>query len=150
MNIRQAVRNDISAIYQLGKAVEEFSVNNETVAFWPEELLAQAVTSPDVLILVAEENEIIFGFILTNYSHGLKKAIIENVYVHRDKRGQGISDKLLHQAIKLLHEKGCEYLATLVPPDAQGAIDLYTRNGFHLGERFIWLDRSLNNRFTRR
>jgi len=44
---------------------------------------------------------------------------------------------------------GCEYVATLVPPDANSAISLYAQNGFDRGESFLWLDKSLSDSFKK-
>lgn len=148
MNIRQATAADIEAIYELGANVDEFKVNDDTVNFWPKDLLTQAVQSDDALILVAEEGGIC-GFLIVNYNKSLKKALIENIYVQPDKRGQGVGDELLKHMLNLLPNMGCEYVATLVPPDAQGAFDLYRRNGFSKGESFAWLDKVLSEDFKR-
>jgi ribosomal protein S18 acetylase RimI-like enzyme len=148
MNIRRANFDDVEAIHELGKSVSEFAVNDETVNFWPKDLLASAVQSEDVLALVAEEDQIV-GFLIVNYNRSLKKALIENIYVKPEERGKGVGDALLNEMFKQLPEMGCEYVATLVPPDAQGAIDLYERSGFSQGETFIWLDKSLNERFEK-
>lgn len=148
MIIRPAIIKDIAQIYELGKSVTQFSVNDETVTFWPKKLLENAVRSDDVVILVAEEKTII-GFIIANYNHSLKKAIIENVYVTLEMRGKGIGDKLLEEMLTSLSEKGCEYIATLVPSTAQSAIELYARAGFSQGETFLWLDKSLSKEFKR-
>lgn len=103
----------------------------------------------DVITLVAED-EAVIGFLIVNYNYGLRKAVIENVYVRPDRRSQGVSDTLLHELIGMLLEKDCEYVATLISPDAKPAIGLYTRNGFGKGKQFIWLDRSLGTEFERR
>jgi hypothetical protein len=89
MNIRSATLEDVEAIHELGKAVNEFAVNDETVTFWPKDLLGNAVQSDDALM----------------------------------------------------------YVATLVPPNAQGAINLYKRAGFSQGETFLWLDKTLADNF---
>ena len=148
MNIRKAVIEDIDTIHELGRAVDEFAVNNETVNFWPKELLANAVQADDILILV-DESEAIFGFLIVNYNNSLKKALIENIYVRPDKRGLGIGDALVKHAFELLPKMGCEYVATLVPPHAQSALNLYQRNGFSQGESFVWLDRSIHDNFKK-
>jgi len=147
MNIRKASSQDIDAIYALGKTVDEFSVNKETVSFWPKELLNSAIQSDDVLILVAEDEESVIGFLIVNYNRGLKKALIENIYVQPDKRSLGVSDSLLKFAFELLSATDCKYIATLVPPDAQQAIDLYKRSGFSQGETFVWLDLAMDADF---
>lgn len=146
MNIRRATTQDVDAIHALGQSVAEFSVNEGTITFWPKELLTQAVRSDDVLIFVAEDTELV-GFIIVNLNRGLKKAIIENVYVHPDQRGRGIGDKLLDSVVELLPSLGCEYIATLIPTEAKGAFELYVRNGFSTGETFLWLDKFLDNSF---
>lgn len=146
MNIRRAALEDVNAIYELGKAVDEFAVNDETVTFWPEDLLRAAVQSKAALIFVAKDKEVV-GFIIINYNPAFKKALIENVYVRPDRRGQGIGDMLLGAAFKELAKKGCEYVATLVPPQAKGAISLYTKAGFSQGETFLWLDKTLSDNF---
>ena len=149
MTIRKATIEYIDTIHRLGQSVDEFRVNEETVNFWPKELLTRAVQSDDVLLLVAEDKEI-QGFLIVNYNRSLKKGLIENIYVHPDHRGQGIGDQLISHMFELLPDMGCEYVATLVPPDALGALDLYTRNGFNQGEQFVWLDRSLDDSFKRK
>ncbi|HEU4914694.1 MAG TPA: GNAT family N-acetyltransferase [Candidatus Saccharimonadales bacterium] len=149
MNIRKAQLADAEAIHALGEDVSEFSVNDETVTFWPKDLLAHAVQSDDVLVFVAEDKAAIAGFLVVNYSHGLKKALIENIYVHPDMRGQGIGDQLLQKMFDLLPDMGCEYVATLVPLDASSAISLYQRSGFIRGESFLWLDKSLSDSFKK-
>ncbi len=94
MNIRRAVPEDIDTIYELGKAVTEFAVTDNTVTFWPKTVLDNAVGSDDIVMLVAEDDGVA-GFLIAQYNDGLKKAVIENVYVHPDKRGRGIDDSLL-------------------------------------------------------
>lgn len=148
MAVRQAQVADVEAIHRLGENVSEFSVNDETITFWPKELLMDAVGSDDVLLLVAEDTEIV-GFLIVNYNRSLKKALVENIYVRPDARGQGIGDQLLQKMFERLPEVGCEYVATLVPLDAGSAINLYERSGFSRGESFLWLDRSLSDTFKK-
>ena len=149
LKIRRALLTDVAAIYALGKNVSEFSVNNETVTFWPQDLLVHAIESDDVLLLVAEDEAKIIGFLVVNYNYGLKKALVENIYVKPDMRGKSIGDQLLQKMFDLLPEMGCEYIATLVPLDATSAISLYVRSGFDRGESFLWLDKSLSDSFKK-
>ena len=145
MNIRRAVPEDTDIIYELGKTVTEFAVTDNTVTFWPKTVLDNAVRSGDIVMLVAEDDGVA-GFLIAQYSAGLKKAVIENVYVHPDKRGRGMDDLLLKRALEILREMGCEFVSTQVPSGAgaQSAVSLYEENGFRRGEQlFIWLDKSL-------
>jgi len=127
----------------MGKAVTEFAVTDNTVTFWPKTVLDNAVGSDDIVMLVAEDDGVA-GFLIAQYSYGLKKAVIENVYVHPDKRGRGIDDSLLKRALEILREKGCEFVSTQVPSGTQAGVSLFEENGFRRGEElFIWLDKSL-------
>ncbi|HYH74789.1 MAG TPA: GNAT family N-acetyltransferase [Candidatus Saccharimonadales bacterium] len=150
MNIRKATVRDVPAIHALGEHVSEFNVNDQTVTFWPAALLEHAVQSDDVVILVAEAEDAIVGFLIINYSKGLKKALIENIYVQPDRRGQGIAHDMLEHMFQLLPDMDCEFVSTLVRPDAQSAIDLYSRSGFTHGETFLWMDASLSDLFKKR
>ena len=148
MNVRKATSQDVPAIHSLGESVHEFSVNDETVTFWPVATLERAVESDDVLILVAEDDAII-GFVIANCNHGLKKTFIENIYVESTSRGRGVGDALLTTLFQELRAIDCEYVATLVPLQAENAAHLYTRYNFSRGEQFVWYDQSLAEVFKR-
>ena len=149
MNIRRAVPEDTDIIYELGKSVTEFAVTDNTVTFWPKTVLDHAVRSDDMVMLVAED-DVVTGFLIAQYNDGLRKGVIENVYVRPDKRGQGMDDLLLKRALEILREKGCEFVSTQVPSGVQDAVRLYEQNGFRRGEElFIWLDRSLADSYAK-
>jgi ribosomal protein S18 acetylase RimI-like enzyme len=148
-NIRKASLNDVDELHRLGQDVSEFSVNEETVNFWPKATLAHAVQSDDVITLAAEGEGRMVGFIIATYVEGLKKSTIENVFVAPESRGQGVGDALLNGLLDTLAERGCKYVATLIPPDADGASKLYEHAGFAKGETFVWLDKSLSDDFKR-
>ena len=147
-DIRPAVVSDLEDIHKVGNTVPEFEVSEATVSFWPKEVLQNAIISEEVIVLVAELGPELCGFIIASYSAGLRKTTIENIYVKPDKRGQGCADALLENLEKNLREKGCDYIATLVPPTASGAIELYERRGFSKGHTFLWMDKSLGEAFS--
>lgn len=147
VQIRLAATDDIPDVHRLGQGIEEFAVNSEqTVNFWPQDVLLSAASSNDVLILVAYEDKTLVGFVISSLNHGLRKALIENIYVVPEKRGQGVGDQLLRELLTRIKEQGCEYVATLVSSHTP-AVDLYLRNGFAQGEQFLWLDQSLTGTF---
>jgi ribosomal protein S18 acetylase RimI-like enzyme len=147
MHIRAASIKDTKALNRLGQNVPEFSVNDGTVNFWPEPLLENAILSKDTLIFVAEEKREIIGFIIAAYNEGFKKSTIENIYVAPDSRNKGIGSMLLQRLIENLQQRGCKYIATLVPLDAHDAITLYQGAGFAKGGQFLWVDKALGNSF---
>jgi ribosomal protein S18 acetylase RimI-like enzyme len=145
--VRNATVDDVEPLHRLGEEVSEFSVNDRTVTFWPKEILFNALRSKDVVILVAEEEGKVVGFIIANYNEGLRKAIIENVFVAPGNRNAGIGKELLAQLLQVLVERKCEYVSTLIPTDAQSAAELYEDNGFTKGETFLWLDKTISDNF---
>jgi ribosomal protein S18 acetylase RimI-like enzyme len=149
ITIRKAETKDVAEMHRLGRAVAEFSVNEETVTFWPEDILTRAVGSHDTSILVAEAGQEIVGFIIANLNVSLRKAIIENVYVRPDKRDAGIGGRLLDELLALLRRTPIAYVSTLIPLHADSALRLYGEAGFSKGESFLWLDKSLSGSFKR-
>jgi ribosomal protein S18 acetylase RimI-like enzyme len=147
INIRKAEIKDADAIHNLGEMVSEFSVSEETITFWPKDILAQAVASKDALILVAEADQQIIGFIIANLNVSLRKAIIENVYVRPENRDAGIGGKLLDKLLTFLSDTTIEYISTLIPLDTEEAARLYLAAGFSKGEAFLWLDKPMTDTF---
>jgi ribosomal protein S18 acetylase RimI-like enzyme len=147
INVRKAETRDVAMIHSLGETVSEFSVSNETVTFWPKDILAQAIGSNDAAILVAEADQEIVGFIIANLNISLRKAIIENIYVRPENRDTGVGSKLLEALLASLSSTPIEYVSTLIPLSADNASRLYVEAGFSKGESFLWLDKSLSDTF---
>lgn len=149
ITVRRAEVNDVDVLHRLGEGVSEFSVSDQTVTFWPKDILAQAIGAHDVVILVAEAGQQVVGFIIANLNRSLRKATIENVYVRPENRGAGIAGKLLAELLTSIKSGGIEYVNTLIPLDADDASGLYVRTGFIKGEPFLWLDMSLADTFSK-
>jgi len=148
--IDKAEDRDVEAIHSLGETVSGFSVNDETVTFWPKDILAQAINSSDTCILVAKIDQQIVGFIVANLNLSLRKAIVENVYVRPENRGAGVGGRLLDKLFATLKDMATEYVCTLIPLGAEDASHLYLSAGFSKGESFLWLDKSLSGTFSNR
>lgn len=147
MNIRKATLADVEELHKLGEKTPEFAVNADTVTFWPKSTLKNAISSDDVIIFIAEDQNEITGFIIANYSKGLRKATIENICVALEYRGKDVGKALLGELVQSLKELGCEYVATLIPPNADEALQLYSSAGFAKGNAFTWLDKPLSDNF---
>ena len=147
IKIRHATVLDIETLSRLGQDVPEFSVSDETINFWPQEILQNIVESSEAVLLVAEDASEIQGFIIANCNKAFKKVAIENIYVSPAARNLGIGRQLLSQLLTLIEKDGYEYVSALIPPDAHVASKLYTDSGFAKGEIFQWLDKSLSNNF---
>ena len=149
MKIRDANSQDINSIINLGKNVEEFDTTEKVVSFWPRHIIENCINSKNDILLVAEENNKLVGFIIVQNSISFKKAVIENIFVHQDYRNKGIAQLLLHKAIDKLKELKCEYIVTLVKEDNEKSIKFYLKNKFNKGINCRWLDFILSNKFSK-
>ena len=149
LQIRPAIPQDAAAIMQLGSAVNEFQVSEEVVTFWPKKIIDDIIQSKTNPILVAEMNDEIVGFVIANYNETFKKAIIENLFVKKELRGQNASDLLVNSLLNRLKTLGCQYVCTLIESSSLNAIKAYQRFGFNRGIDCVWLDTILDNNFSR-
>ena len=146
--VRRATQSDAEQIHRAGEHVSEFSVSNETITFWPKETLEQIIASPEAIVLVAEEADKLYGFIIGNCNKAFGKVLIENIYVRPSHRKEGVGNALLSKLIVAAKESGYQYISTLVPLDASEALCLYLDSGFTKGEAFLWLDKHLSEKFS--
>ncbi len=143
--VRLACLEDVDAIWNMGKNVNEFETASEVVYFWPREILKECIDKKDVIMLVAEaENEIV-GFIIVNVNLSLKKSEIENIYVLDSFRNQKIGSQLVTEVIKESKKIGVENICFLSSKDHS----FWEKNGFLLGEDFKWMDLILTDRFKK-
>jgi len=150
MLTRLANEDDLESLYALGVDVDEFEVNEETIEFWPKPILTAAIDSPDVVIAIAENGRELVGFVIANINPTLKKALIENLFVAPRHRGLGAGSMLVRYLCRIVVEEyDCSYIATLVPPDAEGALQTYQQAGFTRGHTFVWLDKLFSDDFSR-
>lgn len=150
MLIETASASDVDVICALGKSVNEFEVSDQTVSFWPTEVVAEAVESPEAIVVVARDGDEVVGFAIANLSQTFRKATIENIFVVPAHRGSGVGRQLLERVCSIATiDRGCEYVAALVPTDAEAALATYLGAGFAQGKAFVWLDKSFAKEFRR-
>ena len=147
MKILEANSNDIEKIYQLGGSVSEFDTSKEVVTFWPKNILQNCIESHTDWVLVAEENSVIIGFIICNYSPVFKKATIENIFVDPQHQRMGIGRKLLTNLLQKIESTDCENIVALINEDSYQAMALCQELGFNKGNSFVWMDKVLSDAF---
>lgn len=97
-------------------------------------LLDKIVSSDDVYLLVAKDEEQIVGTLtLAMYPipTGLR-AWIEDVVVDENQRGKGIARKLVEEAVKYSKERGATSLSLSSRPEREAANKLYQSIGFEI------------------
>lgn len=143
--IREATINDVKTIHDIWKNISEFYTSDSTITFWPIEILEYSIDKENVLILVAEIEKKIVGFIILNINNSLKKAEVENIYVIPNYRWKWISDNLLKEAINRLLIWKIENVVAM----SYEAVDFFSRNWFEKWKNFYWMNLSISDRFKK-
>lgn len=121
MNIRPFVPGDLAALLQIQDS-------SALTGGWREQDYARTAEMPGGLILVAEEEGEIAGFITANLI--LDEAEVLNLAVSSGRRRQGIGRQLLHEACRRLSSAGARSVWLEVRVSNLSAIRLYKSLGF--------------------
>lgn len=136
MNIRDVSLTDIPEVLKIAKDVDGFKVSEEREGFWSQEQLERWVQSDDVL-LVAELDGRIVGFVLTAHHRPTGKVTWENQLVLPEFRGQGIARALTDVMEKRLKENGATYIHFLTK-ESNEFLGHYKKIGYDAGHSFVW------------
>ncbi len=138
MRVRKAKQKDILELIKIGKDIKEFDISSEAGGFWPKEILKEWINSKNDVILIAEENEKIIGFVMFSFHKPTKKATWENAWVSKEFQNRGIATKLMKEAIEILKKNGMKYICSLIKEDSKKSIKLHEKNNFKKGYKFWW------------
>jgi len=136
MNIRKMSLKDIPEVLQIGLGVDGFKASDDSEGFWSEDQLRRWVESDDVL-LVAEVEGRIVGFVLTTHHKPTGKVTWENQLVISEFRGQGIARALTDEMEKRLKENGATYIHFLTK-ETNEFLGHYKKIGYDAGHSFVW------------
>ena len=142
IKIRKMVYFDIPQIIKILKKELNFkvSVNNEV---WSKEQLERWVKSKSDVLLIAEQNKKIIGFVMFACHGPTKKVMLENAWVIPEFRGKRVIEKLVKHGLKLLKDKGFIYICSLVKIDNISSIKFLEKLSFIKGFSFSWLYRRI-------
>lgn len=119
MIIRRAKIEDVEEI---------FSIRNSTDERIEKSSILDEIINPNYLVLVAEENKKIAGFlsVIKNYDCADVMMIATGLSYRR----KGVATKLLSEAVEMLKNLGVNRLLLEVNETNIGAIELYKKLGF--------------------
>lgn len=113
---------------------------------WAERAIKKLLATENYVILVAELDDQIVGFIdyyiLSSIWEKWNAATINNFFIHKDYPGTGKGSRLLEEVIKRTDEIGIVELHVGTEKKNEGAIRLYKKHGF-LAE-YLLLERVRN------
>lgn len=139
MEIRKMEEKDVEQVYDIGIKVKEFVVS-ENRRFWSKQTIYDWTNRKNDILLIAEDDEKIIGFMMSRFHEPTKEAIIDNIFVSEDWRGRGVGTELVKECLKQLKEKGTNYVYCTITTDNTPTIEFLKKNGFNKGYEFIWMD----------
>ncbi len=143
VEIRRMQLGDMAHVYEMiTKRKEDFSVSDISYG-WTKEQLERCINIEDDVLLVAEDEENVVGFVTSQYHKPTGKVTIENVYVAEEYRKRGIGSRLMNECIKQLKEKGATYACAMVKTDNKQTIEFLESVGFNRGYDFTWVEHIL-------
>jgi len=126
--IRKAANKDIEGVIEVLK-----TIYLQDVA-WAERAIKKLLATENYMILVAELDDHIVGFIdyytLPSIWEKWNEATINNLFIQKDYQGKGIGSRLLEEVIKRTDEIGIVELHVETEKDNERAIRLYKKHGF--------------------
>ena len=135
MKLTKAIHSDISELIALLKSLfeqeEEFEPNPEA----QRKALSKIILDPKIgIILVAKDDEKILGMINLLFTEstalGSKVAILEDMVVLAQSRGEGIGSKFIDYAISEAKKEGCKRITLLTDIKNTKAQSFYQKKGF--------------------
>lgn len=126
--IREVANKDIEGVIEVLKTIYLQD------AAWAKRAMKKLLATENYVILVAELDDYIVGFIdyyiLPSIWEKWNEATINNLFIHKDYQGKGIGSRLLEEVIKRTDEIGIVELHVETEKDNEGAIRLYKKHGF--------------------
>jgi GNAT superfamily N-acetyltransferase len=97
--------------------------------------LEMIIGQPEVgRIYCARDGDCVVGMVsilfTVSTAEGARVALLEDMVVHPSRRGEGIGDRLLEEAIRRAREAGCKRITLLTDSINQSAMRFYGRAGF--------------------
>ena len=140
LTIRGAINKDVEGVIEVLK-----TVYLQDVA-WAERAIKKLLATENYVILVAELDDQVVGFIdyhiLPSIWEKWNEATINNLFIHKDYHGKGIGSRLLEEVIKRTDEIGIVELHVGTEKDNNRAISLYKKHGFL--KEYLLLERVRN------
>lgn len=143
--IRAVTNADVSQVYPLITQLQKYVGVEITPEGAFRKRFKEVLESPYFRIFVAEDSGVIQGTITIwlreNLFHSGKVALIDELIVGEDSRGQGVGSQLMDHALAHCADMGCEEVEVSTEMDNQEARDFYLRHGFV--EQGLILEREL-------
>lgn len=143
LNVRDARESDIGKIIKLGTEVDGFAVSDDDEIFWSEDSLESWIDSNKDVCLVAESGYDLVGFVLSHIHEPTGKVEIENIYVKKDFRREGVAERLYDELMSEYDSMDASFVVSLVKKDNHVMHGFSKKMDFDKGENIIWWEYEL-------
>jgi len=137
--VRPAVNSDVKVLSLLAEKL----IPGEAEAVDRERVLRRSLRKPDYHLYVAEKSERLVGFadfwVFSDFAHGGRMGIIQNVFVDRGVRRQGVGDLLMERIMSRVSQLGLKELHVWTSFKNRAAISLYRKH--RLTKKSLLLER---------
>jgi ribosomal protein S18 acetylase RimI-like enzyme len=133
--VREAIEADVPQLCELLSLLFAQEADFKPNAERQTSGLRLIIQQPEVgRIYCATDGESIVGMVsilfTVSTAEGGRAAWLEDMIVHPSRRGQGIGDRLLHEAVSGARAAGCSRITLLTDATNDSAIRFYGRAGF--------------------
>ena len=147
MNIKKATSKDFNKLYKLGLKTKEFQVNPNEL-FMAKDEFESRIKDKNDLLLLAEENNKILGFILFGLKDAdrpmkNKCACLTYLVVNQKYRKKGIAQILYNESIKKLKKKKIKIIYGWACEESKSIRKFVKKQGFLEGNKYIWIEKKL-------
>lgn len=132
--------DDLNTVYRMSVSVKQFK-SSESLGFWTKRGVSRWIRSPSDLMLVAEEDKKIIGFLMCIVHQPTESAIIESIYVGKKHRRKGIGRILVEECFARLRKRGIEYLYAEINHQNKETIEFFDSTGFSNGYAFVLVEK---------
>ena len=143
MIIRKMTVDDVEIVKAMGDSAPELSVTEGNSSFWSIKRLTQWVRYDSDVLLVAEHDKEVVGFLLTQIHSPSSTAYLSDIAVAEDARGEGVGSALIEYALEQLKLLDITYIYGLTQEHNIAIHSLLSKQQFERGEKMIWFDKRL-------
>jgi ribosomal protein S18 acetylase RimI-like enzyme len=142
VTVRRMQENDVNPVYDLSANIKGLAVS-EWPRFLEKKEVYSCLNNSSNVLLVAEDDGKISGYLMSRIHISTRNAIIENVHVDEQYRRRGVGSSLVGECLKKLKEKGIVKLFGYVKKDDEATIKFLRSLGFKRYYDFPWMKLSL-------
>lgn len=143
LTIRQMKKEDIEFVYSICDKEPFFQISPNFHGVWSKEQLESWINSKDDVLLVAEEQDEIIGFIMIAHHKPTGKSTIENMWISNNHRKKGIAQRLFDDGLKYIKNKGSNYICAMADKENPKILNFLQKNDMDKGHSFYWMSKGI-------